>query len=143
MNKTKFDEFIRKKKNENSKIFGLKSDCKPTYEDISELEQYYNIVLPSSYKEFLLQYGGGYFAYIVVYSLDNQSCFYIKNNVTIKFVNDNNFFPVIDFETGDLAGFKIDNGRVCEDIIALYNHDEKVFCSTELNFYETLKKYSI
>lgn len=142
MNKKEFEEMTQKVKNKNPRIFGLDSDCKPTAEDIDLLEKYYNIVFPRSYKEFLLQYGGGYFAYTVVYSLDNQSPFYVKKNVSAEFINDNNFFPIIDFETGDLAGFKVDNG-ICEDTIVLYSHEEKIISDTKLNFYDALGKYGL
>ena len=81
MNKKEFEEMIQTVKNKNPRIFGLNSDCKPAAEDIELLEKYYNIVFPRSYKEFLLQYGGRYFAYTVVYSLDIQSPFYIVQTV--------------------------------------------------------------
>ncbi|HIT88723.1 MAG TPA: SMI1/KNR4 family protein [Candidatus Coprocola pullicola] len=133
---------MQKAKNKNPKLFELDSDCKPTTEDIDLIEEYYNIVFPTSYKEFLLQYGGGYFAYTVVYFLDSYGSFYAKNNVSIEFINNNNFFPVIDFETGDLAGFKIDNG-ICKDTIVLYSHEEKIMSDTKLNFYNVLRKYGL
>jgi len=142
MNKREFEELTQSVKIKNPKIFGLDSDCKPTIKDIELMEEYYNIVVPMSYKEFLLKYGGGYFAFIIVYSLDNQSPFYVKKNVSVEFVNDNNFFPVIDFETGDLAGFKVENG-ICEDSIALYNHEEKIISDIKLNFYDALGKYGL
>ncbi|MBD5136859.1 MAG: SMI1/KNR4 family protein [Lachnospiraceae bacterium] len=142
MNKKEFEELMLRVKTKNPRIFGLDSDCKPTVEDIEMMEKYYNIVFSKSYKDFLLQYGGGYFAFTIVYSLDKQSCFYIKNNVSVEFVKDNKIFPIIDFETGDLAGFKVYNGR-CEDTIVLYNHEEKRTSDTKLNFYDALGKYGL
>lgn len=142
MNKREFEELVKNVKNKNPKIFGLESDRKPTIQDIETIENYYNMVLPASYKEFLLQYGGGYFAFIVVYSFDNQSPFYIKYNVAAEFVNNYKLFPVIDFETGDLAGFKVYNG-MCEDSIVLYNHEEKITSDTKMNLYDALGKYGL
>lgn len=142
MNKEEFEEMMQIVKNKNPRLFDLELDCKPKSDDFDLLEKYYKIVFPRSYKEFLLKYGGGYFAYIVVYSLDTKSPFYVKNNVSFKFVKDNHFFPIIDFETGDLAGFKIDNG-ICKDIIVLYNHEDKTLSDTKLNFYDALGKYGL
>lgn len=142
MNKKEFEELIQRIKAKNPRIFGLESDCTAKVEDIEMMEKYYNIVFPESYKDFLLQYGGGYFAFTIVYSFDKQSCFYVKNNVSVQFVKDNKIFPIIDFETGDLAGFKVDNGR-CEDTIVLYDHEEKIISDTELNFYDALGKYGL
>lgn len=140
MDKREFEELAQKVKIKNPRIFDLDADCKPTIKDIELMEEYYHIVFPRCYKEFLLQYGGGYFAFTIVYSLDSQSPFYVKNNVSIEFINDNKFFPVIDFETGDLAGFKVNNG-ICEDSIVLYNHEEKVTSDIKLNFYDAIEKY--
>lgn len=142
MDKIEFEKLVSKIKNKNSKIFGLDSDCKPMIKEIKLVEKYYNVVFPKSYKEFLIQYGGGYFAFIIVYSLDEQSPFYIKNNVSIEFVNNNNFFPIIDFATGDLAGFKVDNG-ICEDSIVFYSHEDNNISNSKLNFYDVLAKYGL
>ena len=142
MDKKEFDELTQKVKNNNPKIFGLDADCIPTIENIELIEKYYGIVFPKSYKEFVLQYGGGYFAFTVIYSFDEQSPFYIKNNVALEFININNFFPIIDFETGDMAGFKIDNG-ICEDSIMLYNHEEGIISDLKLGFYDAIVKYGL
>ena len=142
MEKKEFDELIQRVKEKKPKIFGLEADEIPTVTDIEKVEEYYKIVFPKSYKEFVLQYGGGYFAFTVVYSFDKQSLFYIKNNVTTEFVNTNQMFPVIDFETGDIAGFRIKDG-ICEDSMMLYNHEEKMLSELRIDLYETLVKYGL
>ena len=142
MDKKEFDELIQQVKENKPKLFGLDADEIPTITDIDMIEKYYGIVFPKSYKEFVLQYGGGYFAFTVVYSFDKQSSFYIKNNVTTEFINSNQIFPVIDFETGDLAGFRINNG-ICEDSIVLYNHEEKMLSELKIGLYDALVKYGL
>lgn len=142
MDKKEFDELIQRVKEDKPKIFGLDADEIPTITDIEMIEKYYGIVLPKSYKEFVLQYGGGYFAFTVVYSFDKQSSFYIKNNVAIEFINTNQIFPIIDFETGDIAGFRIKDG-ICEDSMILYNHGEKVLRELKIGLYEALVKYGL
>lgn len=142
MDKKEFDELIQRVKEDKPKIFGLDADEIPTITDIGMIEKYYGIVFPESYKEFVLQYGGGYFAFTVVYSFDKQSSFYIKNNVAIEFINTNHIFPIIDFETGDIAGFRIKDG-ICEDSMILYNHGEKVLRELKIGLYEALVKYGL
>ena len=142
MNKTEFKELIERVKSKNPRIFGLDSDMKPSIKDIELTEQYYSIVFLESYKEFLLLYGGGYFGFTAVYSLDPNSPFFMKNNVSVEFLNTNKLFPVIDFETGDLACFKVDNG-ICKDWMMLYNHEEKTISEMKMNFYDTLAKYAL
>ena len=50
------------------RLFALESDAKVDIEKIEDVEKYYDIILPDSYKDFASQYGGGYFGFIVVYS---------------------------------------------------------------------------
>ena len=142
MNIEEFEALVQELKINNPKIFGLESDAKPTIEEIKLIEEYYEISLPTSYKEFLKKYGGGYFAYLVVYSMDDQSFFYLRNNVMKELIKINKFFPVIDFETGDLAGFKIIND-VCEDMIMLYNHEDNVINDLHMNFFDAIAKYGL
>lgn len=140
MNLKEFEELTQNVKKENPRWFGLDSDAIPTVEVIELAEKNYNIKFPSSYKEFLLQHGGGYFAFAVVYSMDGQSPFYIQNNVEVEFVWDKNFLPVIDFETGDMAGFRVSEG-MCDEMVALYNHEESTITDLNLNFFEALVRY--
>lgn len=51
-------------------LFGLPHDNIPSVEEISEFEKRYHIQLPEKYKQFLLEYGGGYFGYANIYSLE-------------------------------------------------------------------------
>lgn len=92
---------------------------------------------------FLKEYGGGYFAYTVVYSCDSNSDFYILKRVAKDWVEKNNFFPVIDFETGDLAGFKV-RDKVCENRISVFDHDiDNIVVSNEGDFFEALVQYGL
>ena len=65
-----------------------------------------------------------------------------ENNVSIEFLNANKLFPVIDFETGDLVCFKVENG-ICEDWMMIYSHEEKTIREMKMNFYDTLAKYAL
>lgn len=140
MNLKEFEALTQKVKNENPNWFGLDSDTICTVERIELVEQYYNIKFPKGYKEFLLKYGGGYFAFTVVYSMDEHSSFYIQKNVKAESVRNKSFLPVIDLETGDVAGFRVRDG-ICDEMVALYNHEENTIADLNLNFFETLVRY--
>ena len=49
-------------------LFQLEHDDVANEVDIKESEKYYGISFSESYKRFLMNFGGGYFGYIVVYS---------------------------------------------------------------------------
>ena len=141
-----FVEFINKVesvKKSTPILFELDSDRMASELDLDKIEMYYGIKFPESYKMFLKKYGGGYFAYTVVYSCDSNSNFYILERVAKDWVEKNNFFPVIDFETGDLAGFRV-RDKVCENRISVFDHDvgDIVVCK-ECDFFEALVLYGL
>ncbi len=122
------------------KEIGCRGDV--TKEGTQFVEAYYGIKLPQDYKDFLLQYGGGYFAYTIVYSLDENSDFCLRNKVRPKFLEKYNFLPVVDFETGDVAGFEIIDGK-CQNTISIYNHENAEMIDLEDNLYGVLAEYGI
>lgn len=142
MDRHNFENMVREMMEKKPKLFALESDNKASVEMIEIVEKYYEIKLPDSYKYFVNQYGGGYFGFIVVYSCDYNGMFYIKDNVLKKWVLERSFLPVIDFETGDFLGFKIENG-VCQNIVVLYLHEENELQTLEIDFYDALLKYGL
>lgn len=142
MDRHNFENMVREMMEKKPKLFALESDNKASVEMIEIVEKYYEIKLSDSYKYFVNQYGGGYFGFIVVYSCDYNGMFYIKDNVLKEWVLERSFLPVIDFETGDFLGFKIENG-VCQNIVVLYLHEENELQTLEIDFYDALLKYGL
>lgn len=134
----KICEVIRKR----PRIFALDQDNKANVEMIEDVEKYYDVKLPESYKDFVSEYGGGYFGFIVVYSCDYNGIFYIKENVQKEWVLEKAFLPVIDLETGDLLGFEIING-MCESVVTMYLHEENKMQKLKMDFYDVLLKYGV
>ncbi len=136
-------DFINEVEKSNPILFELHGDRTASDLDIDKIEMYCDIKFPESYKIFLKEYGGGYFAYTVVYSCDANSDFYILKRVTKEWVEKNSFFPVIDFETGDLAGFKVSD-KVCESKISVLHHGiGNIEVCKECDFFDALVKYGL
>lgn len=142
MDRISFQSRIRELAEKNPRLFALESDAKVDIEKIEEVEKYYEITFPDSYKDFACEYGGGYFGFIVVYSCDCNGRFYIKDNVLKEWVIEKSFFPVIDLETGDFLGFEIDDG-ICKNKVTLYSHEEEEMQEMQMDFYEALLKYGL
>lgn len=123
-------------------LFSLDSDNKACEEIIINVEEHYNIKLPDDYKEFLKDFGGGYFGFIVVLSCDCNGKFYIKNRVSREWVLNKSFLPAVDLETGDFIGFKVESG-ICESNVSLYSHEEDELTDLKINFYDVLFKYGL
>lgn len=140
MDKISFDNKLKEIVVGKPKLFALESDNKANDEKINIVEKYYKIKLPDSYKEFVKQYGGGYFGFIVVYSCDKNGMFYIKDYVSKEWIQNKSFLPIVDLETGDFIGFKVKEG-ICRNTVSLYSHEENKLENLEMNFYDALLRY--
>lgn len=138
-----FNSIIAEVKSSRPRLFELESSKIASREDLDRVEEYYDIKLPESYKSFLCKYGGGYFAYTVVYSCDASSSFYLPKNVSKEWVENNLFLPVIDFETGDFGGFSIEKG-ICIERFEIYLHDTKMIVAEfQGDFFSALLRYGL
>ena len=142
MDRISFQNKVREMSEKKPRLFALESDAKVDIERIADVEKYYDIILPDSYKNFVSQYGGGYFGFIVVYSCDCNGMFYIKDNVLKEWVVKKSFLPVVDLETGDLLGFEIDAG-ICKSKVTMYLHEEESLQEMQIDFYEALLKFGL
>jgi len=116
---SKFNEIVNSVKTNNSLLFELEHDTIPSEKDIVEFEKQYNVLLTEKYKQVLLKYGGGFFGYANIYSLDKKSHFYILNNNPFPL---SDILYIADNECGDYYFLKIVDG-ICQDNIFFYNHE--------------------
>lgn len=142
MDRISFQNKVKEMTEKKPRLFALESDAKVDIGEIEAVEKYYEIILPDSYKDFVRQYGGGYFGFIVVYSCDCNGMFYIKDHVLKERVIEKSFLPVVDLETGDFMGFKIDAG-ICKSKVNLYSHEKEALQEMQMDFYEALLKYGL
>ncbi len=73
MNFKCFKELVKKAKTEYPIWFGIDSDETPNPKILFEAEAEIGAKLPNDYKDFIFEYGGGYFAFSNVFSLDKGS----------------------------------------------------------------------
>ncbi len=67
-------------------------------DEIEKFEEKIHIEFPEKYKQFLSEYGGGYFGYANVYSLDEGSDFYILHNNDVPV---DKYLRIADNDCGD------------------------------------------
>ena len=58
MDRISFQNKVREMSEKKPRLFALESDAKVDIEKIEDVEKYYDIILPDSYKDFARQYGG-------------------------------------------------------------------------------------
>ena len=124
-----FRSIVDKVKVEHAVLLGLDYDTIPSIEEIYSFEKEYKIQLPEKYIQFLLHYGGGYFGYANIYSLDKNSYFYLANDNKKRL---DKLLFIADNECGDYYAFCIECGK-CEEAVVFYNHDENTICDTEFS----------
>lgn len=122
-----FNEIVNKTKIEAPILFSLEHDVIPSEEDILKFEEQHNIQLTEKYKQFLLKYGGGFFGYANLYSLDEDSSFYLLNYNDIPLTN---ILCVADNGCGDYYALKIVETK-CQDAILFCEHDTGLLCDTK------------
>ena len=85
--------------------------------EVFEIKQ--NIVLSEKYRKVLLQFGGGYFGYANIYSLDSKSDFYLlhHNKRPIEHA-----LYIADNGCGDRYFLQVEN-KTCLEQVFYFEHD--------------------
>lgn len=140
MNFYEFERTIEEIKSENPVLFMLESDPVGTSDQINEAQLRLSLSLPEEYIMFIKAFGGGYFAYVNVFSVNQESEWnIIEQNNQISLRDSHNFLAISDSGTGDYYGFEIINGN-CSPAIKVYDHDKNL---VEPTIYENLYAYLV
>lgn len=70
-----FERIVGEYKSRNPILFGLERDEVCSAEQIEDFEKMLRLKFPRKYKQFLKNFGGDYFGYTNVYSLDKKAIF--------------------------------------------------------------------
>lgn len=128
-----FTEHVNRLKAINPIWFSLDADPVGTKADIETVERQLNITLPEDYKKFVQMYGGGYFAFTVVFSVSPEGEWNIlKQNRFLDLLEKQHFLAVSDNQAGDYYGYKIENG-LSEEKLFVYDHETHQISQTKYN----------
>ncbi len=96
--------------------FSLETDPLATDSEIEAAETQLRILLPIEYKSFVSEYGGGYFAFAIVYSVANSDWNIVRMNQKFAIPQ---FVAISDNGCGDLYGYRVvDNS--CVSTVSLW-----------------------
>ena len=107
----------------------MEHDTIPSQDDIIKFEEQNNVHLTEKYKQFLLKYGGVFFGYANLYSMDKDSNFYILNYNRIPLTNT---LYIADNGCGDYYALNIVDTK-CQDAIIFYEHDTGLLSDTKFS----------
>ena len=138
-----FKTLVERIKVEHPIWFGMESDSIPEQSDITEAEINLGISLPTDYINFVSEYGGGYFAFSNVFSLEKRSDWNLVdlNNKYREIVSGH--VLISENNLGDFYGFKITDG-ICGPEIYYYDHEVAQWQKSSYeNLFEYLKVFAI
>ncbi len=122
MNLEEFRVAVARAREEHPQWFGLPPDARPDDARIESQQQALGVRLPDEYVDFVREFGGGDFAFLAVYSMDENS----DVNVVVKnrepWLNRGDFVAVADNGAGDYYGFAVKDGR-CSPQVLLLDHE--------------------
>ena len=114
------------------------NEPKATIEDINNIEKILLGKLPESFIEFQMKFGGGTFGFAEIFSVCENSNFYVLNNENIL---EKDFFPVSDDQCGGVYCFKKNNGKFEDRIYYLdLSNLEIIVEETEFDFIQIFMK---
>ncbi|WDE09013.1 SMI1/KNR4 family protein [Thalassomonas viridans] len=143
MNFDEFKKLVERKKSRNPIWFAMDADELPNTSLISEVENKLGAKLPVDYINFICEFGGGYFAFSNVFSLDENSDWNIlEQNYSYDAIRKDHVL-LSENGTGDFYGYKIDNG-LCLPKIRFFDHGIQEWSDTEFsNIFEYLAKFAL
>ncbi len=141
MDRHEFRLRVEAARSENPVWFGLEGDPPATKEEVLDAETALGVRFPEAYREFLEDYGGGYFALANVFSVKAESEWnVVERNRDAHFVG-GGFLAVSDNGVGDYYGFQVVRGE-CQSPLMLWNHEEegRISPTSFRNLYEFLAR---
>lgn len=138
MNLVEFIEIVDKKKHSNPFWFDDKPDSQAKEDQILEAENQLGVKLPEKYKNFVRIFGGGYFAFTNVFSVDNNGeWFIVEKNHEARSYLPNDFIAISDDESGGMYGYIVHEG-VCGEEVYYWDHESN---SVSAKMYDDLFDY--
>lgn len=138
MNPDDFISVVNKKKQDNPFWFDDPLDSLADDDMILNAESQMVVKFPESYKIFVRKFGGGYFAFTNIFSVNKDSDWYIvnKNNKARNYLPEE-FLAISDDEAGGMYGYIV-RGGVCGEEVYYWDHESG---SISKKMYEDLFEY--
>lgn len=130
MNHGEFQQLVEEKRRRNPIWFALHADARAEPAVIEAAEARLGVNFPEEYRSFLRDYGGGYFAFSNVFSVDPESEWNIeRRNAPLSPEIRAGFLAISDPATGDYYGFRVSDG-IAASAIWVLDHDEQTIRPT-------------
>ena len=128
-----FDEFralVAGTKLKQPRWFALESDRRATDTELQQAERHIGAALPEQYRRFVSEYGGGFFGFAKVFSVQPDSDFNLVAINRREGLVGSGFVAVSDNGAGDLYAFKVADGS-CGASIWFHDHEANEWRKTQ------------
>lgn len=137
MLRDEFNALIEKATTDHPHWFQLERDAPAEEPDVREAERQMGVELPAEYRHFLVDHGGGYFAFAFVFGVDSTSDWFVVERNHPRLAS---FLAVSDPGTGDLYGFRVDERGRCGREVVVFEHETGgVRATSFVDFYEMME----
>lgn len=122
-----FKEIVDEIKRKKTHLFELEHDQILSMTEIDAIEMKMDIKLPLAYRRFISEFGGGLFGYATIYSLDENSRYYMfQDGSLVK----KGYLPIFDNGCGDIYVLKIYE-KQCSDEVYFFDHESRSITKTK------------
>lgn len=143
MNFDEFQQLVKTKQKSNPVWFRLAQDKPPDKGEIECAEQKLAAKFPVEYVKFISEYGGGYFAFANVFSLQQDSVWHIVDtNIKSEAIR-KGFVLFSDNGVGDFYGFAVEHSQ-CQREVYFFDHEQMRWTKTEFeNLFDFLRRFAL
>lgn len=135
MTHNEFIDIVEQVKKSKPILFELEHDKCVSENEIVCFESANSMILPIEYKQFVLEFGGGYFGFVNMYSLDLDSSFYLLANQ--NGIPDG-YLAISDNGCGDYYVIKFNTGNVASKVMFFEHESQKIVETDYEDIYEYL-----
>ena len=118
-----FQQQVAQAQARNAWQFEEQRDAPLSLERIRDFELQHGVELPDAYRQFLMRYGAGDFAFTAIYSPDPSSDWSLWRQLEQFLGARRDFVPFAENGCGDYYGFPVASGS-CEDRVVWADHEQ-------------------
>lgn len=131
-----FERAVAEARDAHPQWFALPSDESPGDEQVAAQQAQLGAQLPQEYLDFVRVFGGGDFAFLAVYSLDEGSDLNIVTRNAEPWLSRSDFVAISDNGAGDYYGFAVQDGRCSPEVLLLDHESGELRPTGHADFFE-------
>jgi hypothetical protein len=122
MTRDEFRKLVEQARAEHARRFERPADARPDDAEVEAHQEELKSRFPAEYLDFLREWGGGHFGFMVAYSMDRSSKLDVVTKNSVEWLGREDFVAVSDNGAGDYYGFRVEDGT-CRPEVVRFDHE--------------------